>query len=334
MDTWSIYFAGILSFFSPCILPIIPVYFSILVQDKDTTAKTILPHGLLFCLGFCIIFSLLGLGAGQISSLMVDHRAFLSLIAGLIVLIISLKMLDVINIPVLDRSYSFNINKIKTRFTFLNSFVFGVLFAVTWSPCIGPVMGGILTYISARTLSPFSGAIQLFLFGLGISTPLIISTIFFGKLSMFARNNKYFIIILQKALGILLVIFAINLFGAVITMAERPKIITGSDKIVTPDQLPLFISMIQTDCESCEEMKPTIKKLIDSCNGKNIEFRTIDTENPEHSYIVSRLGMMGTPTYILIDKAGKEVQRFIGYNKLKDLDEAIFKLTGKRCLNN
>lgn len=334
MDTWSIYFAGILSFFSPCILPIIPVYFSILVQDKDTTAKKILPHGLLFCLGFCIIFSLLGLGAGKISSLMVDHRAFLSLIAGLIVLIISLKMLEIINIPILDRSYSFNINRIRTRFTFLNSLVFGVLFAITWSPCIGPVMGGILTYISARTINPFSGAVQLFLFGLGISTPLIISTIFFGKLSMFARNNKYFIIILQKALGILLVIFSINLFGTVITMAERPNIITGSDKIVTPDKLPLFISMITTDCESCEEMKPTIKKLIDSCNGKNIEFRTIDTENPEHSYIVSRLGMIGTPTYILIDKAGKEVHRFIGYNKLKDLDEGILKLTGKRCLNN
>ncbi|MEI6092714.1 MAG: cytochrome c biogenesis protein CcdA, partial [bacterium] len=119
MDAWSIYFAGVLSFFSPCILPIIPVYFAILVQDKDKTLKRLLLQGLLFCLGFCVIFSLLGLGAGKVSSLIIDNRTFFSLIAGVIVLIISLKMLDVINIPVLDKSYSFNFNKIRTKFYLL-----------------------------------------------------------------------------------------------------------------------------------------------------------------------------------------------------------------------
>ncbi|MCX6113066.1 MAG: cytochrome c biogenesis protein/redoxin, partial [Proteobacteria bacterium] len=319
MDSWTIYFAGILSFFSPCVLPIIPVYFSILLQDKDSIQplggesipmwKTLLPKGLLFCLGFSIIFSILGFGAGKIGSLIVLHRGAISLLAGVIILIIALKLLDFIYIPLLDRAYSININRLKTRFSLLNALILVVLFAATWSPCIGPVLGGILTYISVRTFSPISSAFKLFLFGLGISTPLIIFTLFFRPLMNFIQRNRYFILILQKALGIILVFFAINLFTEVSTMADRPKIPSVADKIIVPDKLPLFVSMISMDCETCQEMFPTIKKLKDNCDGKTIEFRTIDVEDPEYSYAVYKLGMIGTPTYVMIDVSGKEVQR-------------------------
>ncbi|MEI6093057.1 MAG: thioredoxin family protein, partial [bacterium] len=180
----------------------------------------------------------------------------------------------------------------------------------------------------------FSGASLLFLFGLGISTPLIISTLFFEQLSKFTKNNKYFIIILQKALVLLILLFALNLFGDVIKMSEQKNMPLGADKMITPNKLPLFISMISLDCETCEEMMPFIKKLKDSCDGKNIEFRAIDTSDPEFAYTVQKLQMLGTPTYVLMDIKGKEAQRFIGYTDIKDIDAAIFKLTGKHCLKN
>jgi len=348
MDSWTIYFAGILSFFAPCVLPIIPVYFSILLQDKDSIQihndestnnivnpmwKTLLPKGLLFCLGFSLIFSILGFGAGEIGSSIILHRGTISLLAGLIILIIALKLLNFIYIPFFDKAYSININRLKTKFSLLNAFILGVLFAATWSPCIGPVLGGILTYISVRTLSPVSSAFKLFLFGLGISTPLIIFTLFFRPLMNFVQRNKSFILILQKTLGIILIFFAINLLTEVSTMADRPKIPSLADKIIVPEKLPLFVSMISRDCETCQEMLPIIKKLKDSCDGKVIEFRTIDVEDPEYSYAVYKLGMLGTPTYVMIDKSGKELQRLLGYQEIKDIDNAILKLTGKKCLN-
>ena len=351
MDSWTIYFAGILSFFSPCVLPIIPVYFSILLQDKDSIQthsdqilnantdtivnpvwKTLLPKGLLFCLGFSIIFSVLGFGAGKIGSLIVLHRGAISLIAGVLILIIALKLLNFIYIPFFDRAYSININKLKTKFSLLNALILGVLFAATWSPCIGPVLGGILTYISVRTLSPISSAFKLFMFGLGLSTPLIIFTLFFRPLMNFIQRNRSFILIFQKALGIILVFFALNLFTEVSTLADRPKTPSAADKIIVPDKLPLFVSMIAMDCETCQEMLPTIKKLKDNCDGSIIDFMTLDVEDPEYSYAVYKLGMIGTPTYVMIEASGKEVQRFIGYQEIKDLDNAILKLTGKKCL--
>ncbi|MEI6079552.1 MAG: cytochrome c biogenesis protein CcdA [bacterium] len=344
MSSWTIYFAGLLSFMSPCVLPIIPIYFAILLQDEECNVneksiiyecwRSLLPKGLLFCLGFSIIFSVLGLGAGRISSLIASHRGSISLFAGIIILVFGLKLLNLIHVPFFDKSYSININKFKTRFGFLNSFIFGLLFAATWSPCIGPVLGGILTYLSAKEMTPMGGAIKLLLFSAGLSTPLILSIFFFRPLMKFAKNNKYFIVLIQKVLGVVLIIFAFNLFGEVAMLADRTAGPSAADKIVQPDKLPIFISMISADCETCNDMLPVIKKLKDNCDGAVIDFRTIDVANPEYSYAIYRLGMIGTPTYILMDVSGKETHRFIGYQDIKDLDAAILKTTGKKCLKD
>jgi cytochrome c-type biogenesis protein len=333
MDPLAIYIAGLLSFFSPCVLPIIPVYFSILLEDKAFGWKHLLPRGLVFCAGFTIIFSTLGLGAGKLGALIPEHRGTISLAAGVILLLIGLKLMDVITIPFLDKSYSINVSKFKTKFRLLNAFILGLLFALIWSPCIGPVLGGILTYVSVKSMNPLDGAFKLFVFSTGISTPLILSIFFLDPIMKFTRNNKYFILTLQKVLGAVLILFALSLFGNVTMLADRPDTPSGADKIICPDKLPLFISMISFDCETCQDMLPVIKELKDNCDGKVIEFRTINVADPEYAYAVYKLGMLGTPTYVLMDTVGKESQRFMGYQTKEELDKAIFKMTGKKCLN-
>jgi cytochrome c-type biogenesis protein len=328
MTYFSIYLSGILSFLSPCILPIIPVYFSIL----SGTGKLIY-KALLFCFGFCLVFALMGGGAGSLGSFIQINRAAVNIAAGTIILLLGLKFLNVIQIPILDRSYSISTEKFKTRFELLNAFIIGLLFAVTWSPCIGAVLGGILTYVSASGSGAVDGAIKLFIYGIGISTPLILCVFFYQRILTFYKNSPYFFDMVKKLLGFILLIFALNLFYHVVTVAKNnQKQSSVTDKVMTPEKLPLFVSFVSASCEDCETMKPIIEQLNKSCGGKIVDFRTVNLDNSEYDYLAFEKGIFGTPTYILTNDKGLEKHRLFGIQKIEDLNVALEKLTNKKCI--
>lgn len=328
MTYLSIYLAGILSFLSPCILPIIPVYFSIL----SGTGKLIY-KALLFCLGFSLIFALMGGGASALGSFVQANKASINIVAGVILTLIGLKFLNFIQIPLLDKSYSINTNKFKTRFELLNAFIIGVLFAVTWSPCIGAVLGGILTYVSAVGSSVSSGAVKLFIYGVGISTPLIISVFFYQRLNKFYKNSPYFFDMVQKLIGFVILLFAINLFSNVVMLSKNANTnLSAVDKVMIPSKLPLFISFVSASCEDCETMKPVIEKLEKACGNKIIEFRTVDLDDHQFEYLAYQQGIFGTPTYLILDNNGKEKQRLFGIQRLEDIDNKIKLEAGYGCL--
>jgi cytochrome c-type biogenesis protein len=328
MTYFYMYFAGFLSFFSPCILPIIPVYFSIL----SGTGKLIY-KALLFCFGFSLIFALMGGGAGILGTFIQANRASVNIVAGFIIMLLGLKFLNLIQIPMLDRSYSISGERFRTRFEFLNAFIIGLLFAVTWSPCIGAILGGILTYISASGKGAVDGAIKLFLYGVGISTPLIVSVFFYTKLQNFYRNSPYFFDMVKKLLGFILLIFAFSLLYHVVTISKNSQKQLGAiDKVMLPEKLPLFVSFNSATCEDCKTMEPVIAKLKSSCGGKVVDFRTVDMDDSQYEYLSYQEGIFGSPTYILVDSSGKEKQRLFGVLALEELDKNIKILTGNSCL--
>ncbi len=328
MAYFYIFFAGFLSFFSPCILPIIPVYFSIL----SGTGKPI-HKALLFCLGFSLIFALMGGGAGILGTFIQTNRASVNIIAGIILLLLALKFLNIIQIPILDRSYSIRAERFRTRFELLNAFIIGLLFAVTWSPCIGALLGGVLTYVSASGTGALDGSIKLFLYGAGISLPLIVSVFFYRKLQNFYRNNPYFFDMVKKLLGLILLLFAFSLLSHVVTMSKNSQQKLGTiDKIMLPDKLPLFVSFNSASCDDCKTMVPIITKLKSSCGGKLIDFRDVNLDDSKYEYLAYQQGIFGYPTYILLDEKGDEKQRFYGIQKLENLDTGIKNMTGKPCL--
>lgn len=330
MNIFGIYLAGILSFFSPCILPIIPVYFSILTDNKGK----LLLRGVIFCIGFTAVFTLLGLGAGGIASNLFANRPAITVIAGVIILLLALKFLGLINIPLLDRTYSIDLKNFRTKFGLLNAFIIGVLFAATWSPCIGAVLGSILTYVSSTSDSAWNGGIKLFIFSAGISTPLIISTFFYNKLLLFFKNNKYFLFALQKILGIVLIIFSFSLFSQGIKPAYYgTKDLKQKDKAILPTSHPLMVSFVSDDCDDCREMAPIVDRLRDACGDRIIEFRTINIDESQYAFLTYQLAIYGTPTYIFIDKKGEEKDRLMGIQDIKILDKDIEGLTGSSCLN-
>jgi cytochrome c-type biogenesis protein len=328
MTYLSIYLAGILSFLSPCILPIIPVYFTIL----SGTGKLIY-KALFFCLGFTLVFALMGGGAGALGSFIQANKISVNILAGLILTLIGLKFLNLIQIPLLDKSYSIDSNKFKTRFTFLNAFIIGILFAITWSPCIGAVLGGVLTYVSAEGHGVISGAIKLFIYGVGISTPLILSVFFYQRLSSFYKSSPYFFDMAKKLLGFIILLFALSLFSNVAMIAKHAQgNLSATDKIMVPAKLPLFISFISSSCEDCQTMKLVVQKLESACGGKVLEFRTVNLEDNQYEYLAYQQGVFGTPTYLILDNDGKEKQRLFGVQTLESVDKNIKLAIGHSCL--
>ena len=337
MYYFSIYLAGILSFFSPCILPVIPVYFSILSGSEsspDLKFKRLFAKALLFCLGFTLVFSLLGGGAGTIAPFIKTNKVSINILAGIIITILGLKFLNVLQISFLDRSYSINHEKLRTRFGLLNAFMIGLLFAITWSPCIGAVLGGILSYVSATGNGLLDGAIKLSIYGIGVSTPLLLSVFLYRRLADFYRTNIYFFDMVKKLLGFILLIFAFSLFHQVALVSKNAqKSISPLDKVMIPDTRPLLMSFTSSSCEDCESMKPVIEKLRTACGGKLIDFREVNVNDQQYEYLVYQQGIFGTPTYILIDDKGKEKQRLMGIQKLDTINNEIKVLTGKSCTN-
>ena len=334
MNIFTIYFVGVFSFFSPCMLPMIPVYFYAMMEETPFERKKLFLRGLLFCTGFISIFILMGLGVGGLSSLVVKHKMLINLIAGIIILILALDFLDLIKIPILQKNYSPKYSKLKTSAPLLNSFILGLLFALTWSPCIGAVLGGILTYVSAVSHTATKGALYLFIYGLGVSTPLLIGSVFFDKLQGFSTRNKLFITTIKKILGLVLILFSLTLFSSILKFADvqTKKELEHASKVLTPNELPIFLSIVEPNCTSCKKGSLIIEELKKTCGDKFVEFREVDVKNPNYAYIAIELGIIGTPTYIIIDKDGQELIRYAGEQKKETLNEAIKKITGKDCV--
>ena len=343
LELGSIYIAGLLTFFSPCVLPIIPGYLGILAQGKADNKKLMFKNAALFCIGFVSLFTALGFLSGVFNQFVKSHTGTINLVAGIVILIFALKFIGVIEIPFLDMKQG-QVKTINTRFKAFNSFLFGILFAATWSPCIGPILGSILTYTAASTSSTWWGATQLLIFGLGLSTPMLASVFFYEKIVSSLRSNKFFLPMLHKTLGVLLIFVALSMFeqvGNVSPIKINGKVnsdMVSNDKdqlcktVLQLGELPMLIDLYSKNCIICQQMEPTINTLKKACGGTLIDFKAIDLSDTDNSWIAFHLAAYGTPTYILVDKTGKEFARTTGSHPIQELDNLIRDLTGSSCL--
>ncbi|MDY6854907.1 MAG: cytochrome c biogenesis protein CcdA [Thermodesulfobacteriota bacterium] len=193
---------GFLTFFSPCILPLIPAYISFItgcsvneLKDlNDSTLKrqlikSVFFETLLFVLGFSLIFIALGASATYIGNLISYNKRLVQLIGGIIVVLLGLHITGIFNIKYLDYEKRFHLNAKPT--TLFGSFVVGVAFAVGWTPCIGPILGGILTYAATQN-TVYHGILLLSVYSLGLGIPFVITGLFIGAFfSLFQNVIKY-----------------------------------------------------------------------------------------------------------------------------------------------
>ena len=198
--------AGLVSFLSPCVLPLIPGYISYisgsslneLIEKKNVNLVPII----LFTVGFSIVFIIFGAASTLLGQVLLKNSQELRIAAGLVIVILSLHIIGVINLKFLN--YEKRIQT-STNTNFYSPILIGMAFAFGWTPCIGPILGSILV-LAATEESISSGILLLIFYSLGLALPFIISGYLIQKFLIFSKNFKKNINLVSKIGGIILLI--------------------------------------------------------------------------------------------------------------------------------
>ncbi len=203
MDEVSIataFLAGLVSFLSPCVLPLVPGYISIIsgssldqlkAQEKDSALfRTVLMNSIMFIIGFSITFILLGATATWIGQVFLRRRRLLGQLAGLILIVFGIHLMGIFKINFLYRDKRFH-NVEKPR-GLLGALVLGFAFAFGWTPCIGPILSGVLTIASTKQ-TVTEGMFLLAIYSAGLGIPFILTSLALNKfLTFYGRFKKHF----------------------------------------------------------------------------------------------------------------------------------------------
>ena len=210
------FLAGILSFLSPCVLPIVPGFISYIVgksfadiqnSTKVSTLKLLL-YILLFVVGFSLVFIIMGASIDFLSDIFFDYKRQLNFVSGILIIILGLYFIGIIKIRFLDFERKLKLKGFQNNFIF--PFLIGIAFAFGWSPCIGPILGSVLAIAINDSVN---GVILLSFYSMGLAAPFIIVGLMMSKIiTLTSFLNKY-IRYFQFFTGIILVITGVLIFN-------------------------------------------------------------------------------------------------------------------------
>jgi len=202
------FFAGIISFLSPCVLPIIPGYISFIngttLEGLEEREKNfILKETLLFTIGFSIVFVSLGATATYFGSIMLKYSNIFTYIVGALIIFFSLNMIGILQLRLLNQELRYHFrNHITKPYV---SLIVGVGFGFGWSPCIGPILGSVLALASLETTLT-KGIILLTIYSAGLAIPFILSGLYITKFLVFSQKTRLHIVKIQKISGYILLV--------------------------------------------------------------------------------------------------------------------------------
>ncbi len=219
------FLAGIASFLSPCVFALVPAYIGYLggraaggeaTEDNRFITFT---HGVAFVLGFSVVFVLLGVAASALGGLLYDLRIWLARLGGLVIVIFGLHMIGVYRIPLLE--YDTRVQEMPDRkMGYLSSALMGVFFSAGWSPCVGPVLGAILT-LALNGGSVSQGAILLSSYSAGLAIPFLIAALGIGWVSVILRKYSKVMRYVEIIMGVLMVVVGVMLMFGVFNLLSR-----------------------------------------------------------------------------------------------------------------
>ncbi|AWK51971.1 cytochrome C biogenesis protein ResB [Clostridium beijerinckii] len=211
MEYFLLFLEGIITFISPCILPLLPLYVSYFAggnEEYDKNKYNALVNSLGFVLGFTIIFTLLGTLAGTFGSFIKEQSAIINMLGGFIVVLFGTNYMGIFKIPFLERNLKINA-EIKT-FKFLSSILFGMIFAIGWTPCVGTFLGTALM-IAVNSQDILKGTMMLLIYSIGLGIPFVICAILIDKLKEAFNFIKSNYKVINRISGIILVIIGISI---------------------------------------------------------------------------------------------------------------------------
>ena len=214
MEYFITFVEGLASFISPCVLPIIPIYISYFGAESKSTKRALI-NSLGFVSGFSIIFILMGVFASTFGKFIHEYSNYMNIIFGIFLIIIGLNYMGVIFIKFLSKTRQMESK--KENLTFITSVLFGIIFSLSWTPCVGAFLSSALM-LASTTGSILKGTILLILYSLGLAIPFIITTLFLEKMKKTFDFIKKHYNIINKVSGDILILFGLwKLIEGIIT---------------------------------------------------------------------------------------------------------------------
>jgi cytochrome c-type biogenesis protein len=232
--------AGVISFLSPCVLPLVPAYIAHLTgvvsaPEAAANRRETLSHALAFVLGFGLVFTVIGASVGLVGSFVIDEMPTLEKIAGIFLIVLGLNLMGVIKLPWLYRTYQLKLSPSpapavayagaggsgsisesqvvvqSTALSYARSLGFGGSFAIAWTPCIGPVLGAILT-LAAASSTVYQGAYLLIAYSAGLAVPFLIAGFALGSVTAGLKRFGRFMPALEVTTGTIVVLVGVLVF--------------------------------------------------------------------------------------------------------------------------
>jgi cytochrome c-type biogenesis protein len=224
--------AGVLSFLSPCVLPLIPSYVGFLtgmsVQEVERRRWTALLHGLWFVAGFSLVFVLLGAAASTVGSLLREYQVWMGRVGGVLMILFGLYLLGILRPAFLMRER--RIQLARKPIGYFGSGVVGFTFGAAWTPCIGPILGGILTLAATQT-GLAQGMTLLAVYALGLAVPFLLTAVALDRFLVWFQRFRPYIVWVDRVAGGMLIVLGILL------VTDRFTLLAGYLEGLTPQFL-------------------------------------------------------------------------------------------------
>ena len=211
--------AGLLSFLSPCVLPLFPSYLSFVAGvsfeelqgsvANPRTRRAILLNSLLFICGFSLVFIALGAGATLLGQALFAYQEIIQRVGGLLVVVLGLYVAGWLRIPFLMREW--RVELANRPAGYVGAFVVGITFAAGWTPCIGPILGSILTLASVSQTAS-TGILMLVAYSVGLAIPFLVSALAVERFLVFFDRFKGYLPVVTRISGIILMVLGLLLF--------------------------------------------------------------------------------------------------------------------------
>ena len=213
------FIGGLISFFSPCVVVLVPAFLSNLAgvslteveKDESRYRKTVLLNTLLFIVGFTIVFVMLGAFFGVISSVLPISQTFLQRVGGILIIVFGLFTLGLIRVPFLEHERRFNVSNVHLGIKGLRSVLTGAAFGIAWTPCVSFLLAGILT-LAAVSGQSGQAAFLLLIYSAGLMLPFLVVGLFTRQAASFLREHANFVRYTNYVAGVVLIILGVLIF--------------------------------------------------------------------------------------------------------------------------